>query len=427
MSGPASVFFRSGTRRLHAVRHAGAGRRPIVVVPGITTPAGAIAFAARRLASTAGDVYVLDMRGRGLSERVEFGAHRAADYAEDVVSLIEQAGLDRPILVGHSLGARVVAHVRAQLPGCSSGVVAIDPPMSGPGRRPYPTGLNQFLEGIQAARSGYGEKLTREHYPAWTDEQVAARGEWLGSCDEVAVVESYAWFHLEAFEPVWQEVEPPALLLFGEESPVVTHADAAELERLNPRAAVISIPKTEIERRVVAWIEPYSQAWHLMRARDWLVHLDGEASVEMRLATVTHDIERMFPNGPSFDKRSGRWDDPDYLYAHASRSAAFVGAWLEEQGTAADGLSIGDVRRLITLHEFGGLDGADLVQAADSLSFLETLQDVVRSWVEKGECGIAQARAKHQYMADRIRMQEARRLAEPLLATAMASLDDLES
>jgi hypothetical protein len=184
---------------------------------------------------------------------------------------------------------------------------------------------------------------------------------------------------------------------------------------------------TEIERRVAAWIEPYGQAWHLVRTRDWLVHLDGDASIEMRLAAVTHDIERMFPGGPAFDKRAGRWDDPDYLYAHASRSAGVVGVWLAEQGSAAADLSTGDIRRLITLHEFGGLDGADLVQAADSLSFLETLQDIVRSWVENGECDIAQARAKHQYMADRIRIEEARHLAEPLLASAMASLDDLES
>ena len=58
------------------------------------------------------------------------------------------------------------------------------------------------------------------------------------------MVESYAWFHLEAFEPVWQEVEPPALLLYGAESPVVTAADAARLERLNPRAKVVSVAKS---------------------------------------------------------------------------------------------------------------------------------------------------------------------------------------
>jgi hypothetical protein len=181
---------------------------------------------------------------------------------------------------------------------------------------------------------------------------------------------------------------------------------------------------TDIEARAARWIAPYSQAWHLERARDWVVYLDGGASLEMRLAAVTHDIERMFPGGPVFDKRHGRWDDPHYLYAHAARSGTIVGAWLQDQKAAAAGCSIREVQRLVTLHEFGGLDGADIVQAADSLSFLETLQEVVAGWVTAGECGIEQARAKLQYMADRIRVSEARRLAGPLLDRAMAALDE---
>jgi len=185
-------------------------------------------------------------------------------------------------------------------------------------------------------------------------------------------------------------------------------------------------PSTEIERRAIEWIAPFSQALHLERARDWVVRLDPDASLELRLAAVTHDIERMFPGGPVFDRATGRWDDPDYLYAHGRRSAEVVGVWVHENRDAADGLSRAELRRLITLHEFGGLDGADLLQAADSLSFLETLQDVVRSWVVTGECGIGQARAKHQYMADRIRVPEAALLAVPLLKAAMASLDDLD-
>mgnify|MGYP001548057795 CR=1 FL=1 len=66
------------------------------------------------------------------------------------------------------------------------------------------------------------------------------------------------------------------------------------------------------------------------------------------------------------------------------------------------------------------------MQAADSLSFLETLQEIVRDWVINGECGVDQARAKHQYMADRIRLPEAVELAEPLLKAALASLNDLD-
>jgi hypothetical protein len=182
---------------------------------------------------------------------------------------------------------------------------------------------------------------------------------------------------------------------------------------------------TEIEQRALTWIGPYSQAWHLVRARDWLVRLDPDASLEARLAVVTHDIERMFPNGPQLNKATGRWDDPHYLYAHASRSAEVVGVWLYSQGEAAGDVGLSDVQRLITLHEFGGVGEADLVQAADSLSFLETLHDIARGWVIGGECDVEQARAKHRYMAERIRVDEARRLAEPLLEQALASLDDL--
>jgi N-formylmaleamate deformylase len=237
-----SVFFRSGELRMHASRHPGSGDRPIVVVPGITTPAGAFAVAASRLAEIGSDVYVLDMRGRGLSQRVPYGSHRAGDYADDVLALIDQVGLRQPLLVGHSLGARVVASARARFPGASAGVVAIDPPMSGPGRRPYPMTLDRFLAGLHGARAGRGAEQARADYPTWTDEEVQLRGEWLASCDEAAVVESYAWFHLEAFEPVWAEVEPPALLLYGARSPVVTAEDADSLRQVNPRAEVLAVP-----------------------------------------------------------------------------------------------------------------------------------------------------------------------------------------
>jgi hypothetical protein len=203
-------------------------------------------------------------------------------------------------------------------------------------------------------------------------------------------------------------------------------AETARQSEAPPGTPAPRVPlTTEIEQRAVSWIEPYSQSWHLVRARDWLVELTPRNSLEMRLAVVTHDIERMFPGGPTIDKMTCRWDDPDYLYAHASRSADVVEKWLADQGTLAEEIDLAELRRLITLHEFGGIDGADEVQAADSLSFLETLKDVVRNWVIAGECDVAQARAKHLYMADRIRIERAAQLAEPLLDEALASLDDL--
>jgi hypothetical protein len=205
--------------------------------------------------------------------------------------------------------------------------------------------------------------------------------------------------------------------------------DPDDTESISVRTATDAAPNlpaaTEIERRALEWIRPYSQAWHLERARDWLVYLDPGASLEARLAVVTHDIERMFPNGPQLDKATGRWDDPHYLYAHAARSAEVVGFWLHAQHDVPEQVALSEVQRLITLHEFGGVGGADLVQAADSLSFLETLQDIVQKWVTHGECGVEQARAKHRYMAERIRVPAAQPIADRLLQQALASLDGL--
>jgi len=247
-----SVFIRSDGLRLHARRHRGQSGRPIVVVPGITTPAGGFASIAAAIAELpeAGDVYVLDMRGRGLSERAGPGRHRASDYGEDVLALIEQAGIEQPLLVGHSLGARVVACARATVPGCSCGVVAIDPVLSGPGRPPYPTSLDHFLGELRGAKEGRGLEQARKRFPAWTDEQVAQRAEWMATCDEVAIIESFSWFHLEAFEPAWEALLPPALLLVGAESPAVSGEDVRRLAELNRLATATVV---EHSGHMVPW------------------------------------------------------------------------------------------------------------------------------------------------------------------------------
>ena len=472
-----SVFFRSGELRMHAARHPGSGDRPIVVVPGITTPAGAFAVAASALADVGSDVYVLDMRGRGLSERVPYGAHRAGDYAE------RRAGPHRPGSGCISQSWSGTRSVPGSWPPPGPGCPARQPawwlsirPCPGPAgvrTRWHSTVSSAACTGRAPGRASSRPGRTTRPGPR---RRYGLRGEWLASCDEVAVVESYGWFHLEAFEPVWREVEPPALLLFGADSPVVTAADADLLRRVNPRAGVVAVPGSghmvpwdnlaqtvaEVGRflseaggqrmkaiedqddtestsvRTATDAAPSLPGSHRDRAAGHRVDRARTArpgiwsgpgtgwSTSIRALPwrhawlcVTHDIERMFPNGPRLDKATGRWDDPHYLYAHAARSAEVVGFWLHAQHDVPEKYALPEVQRLITLHEFGGVGGADLVQAADSLSFLETLQDIVRKWVTHGECDAGQARAKHRYMAERIRVPAAQPIAERLLQQAL--------
>ena len=126
---------------------------------------------------------------------------------------------------------------------------------------------------------------------------------------------------------------------------------------------------SELVSAAEAWIEPYWNARHLERTRDWLLVLEAGAGEELVLAALTHDMERHFPGGPSMDPATMPADDPAYLQAHSARSAQIVGEWLRDQ--AASSALVAEVERLILAHEVGGAADENLLQASDSLSFLE--------------------------------------------------------
>jgi hypothetical protein len=176
-----------------------------------------------------------------------------------------------------------------------------------------------------------------------------------------------------------------------------------------------------LEERALDWIEPYWNADHLVRTRDWLLELDPEASEALRLAALTHDMERHFPGGPIQDLAVWPQDEGEYRRLHSERSAQIVGGWLEREG-GRDEL-VRDVKRLIVAHESGGASDEDLVQAADSLSFLEVNPPVLAGWCTSGRAGKERAKAQAEYMFERIRLAGARELARPLYEEALAVVD----
>jgi len=177
---------------------------------------------------------------------------------------------------------------------------------------------------------------------------------------------------------------------------------------------------SELERRAEKWIAPYWNAPHLVRTRDWSVELDASATHAVRIAALTHDIERHFPGGPRFDPATMAPDDEAYNRDHSARSARFVTEWLRSKD--ADSELVCDVEQLVVLHELGGSPEADVVQAADSLSFLEVNPDVTLSWLREGRATYAQARAKLDWMLERIRVPAARELAQPYYERAVERL-----
>ena len=164
-------------------------------------------------------------------------------------------------------------------------------------------------------------------------------------------------------------------------------------------------------------------ARHLLQAEVWLQRLKPEASEELLLAALTHDMERAFPgpDSPTLDPKQGV-DNPVYITAHCERSARFVSVYLREQGASDE--CIEQVARLIRAHEYGGDGDENLVQAADSLSFLEVNVDVFLGWMDAGDerWNADAVDAKFTWMYERIQVPQARELARPLYEEAMRKL-----
>jgi hypothetical protein len=182
---------------------------------------------------------------------------------------------------------------------------------------------------------------------------------------------------------------------------------------------LIDSPLVEEARKWV--IEKYAyNRDHLVRSLEWLDRIAPGSPEAVRLATLTHDMERAFP-GPDQPVVKKLEEDPAYNKAHSERSARIVGAWLREQ--QADEALVQEVEKLICAHEDGGWPDADLVQAADSLSFLDTNVDLFLGFVRSGRFSVPDVRWKFEYSYDRIQVPHAKPLARPLLEAAIEKLD----
>ena len=134
--------FANGIRQ-HYLRYGGAtgareGRDAVVIVPGITSPAVTWGFVGEQFGKHF-DTYILDVRGRGLSEAGDALDYSLDAQAADVTAFAQALGLARYAIVGHSMGARIGIRAARGNPAGLTRLVMVDPPVSGPGRRAYPS------------------------------------------------------------------------------------------------------------------------------------------------------------------------------------------------------------------------------------------------------------------------------------------------
>lgn len=222
-------YLRTGSR---TGLRTGAVHSPVVMLHGLMGSGACWSPVARRLEASF-DVILPDARGHGASSAPAQG-YRYDQLADDVLGLIDQLGLCRPALVGHSMGGMTAALAASRAPDRVRALVLVDPTFLPPERQ------RQVHASDVAEQHRQALKLTREQLI----EKARARSphrtlEVIERLAEARLQTSLAAFAVleppnPDYLPIVAALRMPTLLVIGDD-PVVTPELAAQLLTINPR------------------------------------------------------------------------------------------------------------------------------------------------------------------------------------------------
>ncbi|MCM3759878.1 alpha/beta hydrolase [Alkalihalobacillus oceani] len=229
------VFIKGMDVDLHMITKGDKKGIPLVFIPGITSYSYSFAEVLRKIP----DEYyclALDVRGRGQSSWPTSG-YKLSDYAEDLLYVINYLidNPHKPVIIGHSMGARIGVAFASHYSTLVSGLVLIDPPINGPGQRDvYPNPLEEmFLTQKKAVDEGKLD-LFRTYFPEnWTEQQVLQRAEEYRNNSREAIIESYQSLLYEPFHAHLKNVTVPMLLLAAEFGDTIREKELELISSLN--------------------------------------------------------------------------------------------------------------------------------------------------------------------------------------------------
>lgn len=230
----------------------GGDRPPLVLVHGFTDNALYYTRLAQTLRESF-DVVAYDGRGHGQSDRAG-GRFNDEIRVADLHSIVTSLGLDRPVLIGHSMGAAAIALAAAQYPELSRAIVLEDPawweiPVASAAdqetialaRRNRNAAWCADISRLQQGTWDEGLAWRRADAPGWSEEDVALS---LASRFEVEL-DLFTYYPQE--QAPWRESvaawKCPSLLVLGdnERGAIITRDQALEAARINPLAQYVHI------------------------------------------------------------------------------------------------------------------------------------------------------------------------------------------
>jgi N-formylmaleamate deformylase len=184
-----------------------------------------------------------DLRGHGASGKPASG-YLYGDYVDDLDRILDALRLERPLIMGHSLGGIVTLWWAARHPDRAAGLVVVDSPLRS-GQEFMPA-----FDGWLAQNAMTPEDLTawyRHEHPEWNEERAAGRASIMtGTARNVFVelrADSLANDGRDRLDEI-AHITSPVLLVRGEPATgsMVHPEDSAALVARMPNARVAMIP-----------------------------------------------------------------------------------------------------------------------------------------------------------------------------------------
>jgi pimeloyl-ACP methyl ester carboxylesterase len=180
---PAERFEIDGVLVEQYGKKTGSRGRPLILIPGLAS-GGWVWQETVRAFSRDHAVYVLTLPG--FDGRPAAPANAFASARGAVVKLVEQKRLDKPVIVGHSLGATLALAVAEDRPAQIGGIVAIDglPVMPGTDALP-PSERSRYAQGMKARMAGMNPTLFASQQQAYMRTIGAVD---MGKADDIALL-----------------------------------------------------------------------------------------------------------------------------------------------------------------------------------------------------------------------------------------------
>ncbi len=159
---------------------------------------------------------MLDMRGHGQSSRPERG-YLISDYARDLDAVLTALGLDRPLILGHSLGGMTALEWATTHPDRARGLAIEDSPMTRGG-----DGVAELFDGwitLSQMTVDEADAYYAEHYPEWSAEDRRRRAEGITSVAPGVFLDLKADMLAQGGRHVvgdYAGITSPALLVYGD-------------------------------------------------------------------------------------------------------------------------------------------------------------------------------------------------------------------